>query len=199
MGCKQRVGLMLICLLVGSITTGCSRKLLPGTLVDDTKENRAVLMFFGMYKSAVEHHDINAIMKLISDDYTDTKVLPGGKIERYNRQNLEQQLRDKFDSHMKAFGLQLYLERITKLKKQQACWDKHWQKCDKKTKKCKPQSKRVCQKVPSFEVIYRYIQRACFEVPAGQTCKSSSDVNKVILRQLGKKSKDGFTIVAGGV
>ncbi|MEM7589091.1 MAG: hypothetical protein AAF320_02890 [Myxococcota bacterium] len=196
---RQRVGLMIVCLLVGSMTTGCARKLLPGTLVDDTKENRAILLFFGTYKSAVESHNVDAVMKLVDSGYTDAKVLPGGKVERYNRENLEERLRENFTPRMKAMGLQLYIERITKLKKQPACWNKRWQKCNKKKKMCQSHSKRVCQKVPSFEVIYRYIQRACFEVPAGETCKSASDVNKVILRQLGKKSKDGFTIVAGGV
>lgn len=184
---------------MGSVTTGCTRKLLPGTLVDDTKENKAILLFFGMYKSAVERHDVDGVMKLVDASYKDTKVLPGGKVQRYSRQGLKEHLHKHFTPRIKAMGLQLYIERINKRKRQLACWDKRWQQCDKKKKACRSLSKKVCQKVPSFEVVYRYIQRACFEVPAGQTCKSASDVNRVILRQLGKKSKDGFTIVAGGV
>ena len=199
MMCKQRVGWMMVCVLVSSITMGCSHKLLPGTLVNDTKENRAVMLFFGMYKQAIERHDVDAVMKLVDADYKDTKILPGGEIMRYNRATVEQRLREEFSPRIKAMGLQLYIEKVTKQKKQPACWNKQWQKCDKKKKACRTLSKRVCKKVDSYVVDYRYILRNCFETPARQTCQSATDVNRVTLRQLGKKLKDGFTIVAGGV
>lgn len=177
---------------------GCVPKLIPGTLVDDTKENRTVAFFFKTYKAAVEGRDVDQIMHLVAPDYQDTKKHPDGRLIRYDRSVLQDRLRQDFDK-VKMLSLQIYLERIDKLPKQKVCWDEEKQACDQKTSLCQTKAKRVCGKKRLFGVTYRYVQHTCFDLPVGEKCRSSGEVNRVRIRQRGKKPSGGFEIVAGGL
>jgi hypothetical protein len=56
-------------LLIALIVTACAPSLIPGTRVEDTKENRTVLQVLGAYKVAVEGRDVDAVLALCSEKY----------------------------------------------------------------------------------------------------------------------------------
>ena len=189
---KIGVGVLLLGML------GCVPKLIPGTLVDDTKENRMVAFFFKTYKAAVESRDIDQIMNLVATDYKDTKKYPDGTMVRYTQETLHSRLKQDF-AKVKMLSLQIYLERIEKLPKQKMCWEEEKQACDRKTAFCRTIAKRVCGKKRRFAVKLRYVQHACFDLSAGEKCLSSGDLIRLEIRQRGRKQADGFEIVSGGL
>ena len=48
---------------------GCKPDLLPGTNIEDTSENRAVIEFVEEYRKAVESRSAEAVLDLVADDY----------------------------------------------------------------------------------------------------------------------------------
>ncbi|MCC6811714.1 MAG: hypothetical protein IT381_30060 [Deltaproteobacteria bacterium] len=60
---------LFVLMFVFSYIVACAPSMIPGTRVEDTKENRTVLSVLGAYKMAVENRDINAVLALCSERY----------------------------------------------------------------------------------------------------------------------------------
>jgi len=58
-------------LLACLVAAACSHKTLPGTNIQDTPQNRAVLDVFARYKQALEARDATALYDLAAPGYTD--------------------------------------------------------------------------------------------------------------------------------
>ena len=87
------------CLLAAA---ACSHATLPGTSIEDTAENRAVLEVFGRYKQALEARDATAIVGLTTPDYSDPGD-PSRGIDPVDREGLPKKL-------------QTYLSKVTGLR-----------------------------------------------------------------------------------
>lgn len=57
--------------LLGSVLllVACAPKMIPGTRVEDTKENRSVLEVLGAYKEAMESRNVDALVSLCSPKF----------------------------------------------------------------------------------------------------------------------------------
>lgn len=54
-----------------ALSSGCAGTLIPNTDVEDTAENRDVLVFVETYRHAVESRDVAKLLSLASPDYLD--------------------------------------------------------------------------------------------------------------------------------
>ncbi len=62
---------IVVMLLVTVFASSCSKKLISGTKIEDTPDNREVIETFLAYAKAVETRDIPALEALVSKDYHD--------------------------------------------------------------------------------------------------------------------------------
>jgi hypothetical protein len=58
---------MLLLLLVASV--GCSKSYIPNTDVEDTSDNRKVVLFCEQYRHAVEEKNVGQILRMVSPTY----------------------------------------------------------------------------------------------------------------------------------
>jgi len=65
--------------------TGCASAMIPGTMLKDTPDNRAIRELFGRYESAYEARDPQAILALVDDSYRDP-------LSNLDRSSLEKEL-----------------------------------------------------------------------------------------------------------
>jgi hypothetical protein len=63
----MRPAVALACLTLAA----CSHATIPGTNIQDTSQNRAILDLFGRYKQALESRNPTAILALATPDYAD--------------------------------------------------------------------------------------------------------------------------------
>ncbi len=66
---RQRLLFFVTAILTVMTVIGCKPDLLPGTNIEDTSENRAVIEFVEEYRKAVESRSSEAVLKLVADDY----------------------------------------------------------------------------------------------------------------------------------
>jgi hypothetical protein len=64
-----RVAAMAIGLVSIAASFGCAKSYIPNTDVPDNAENRDIIEFCELYRKAVERKDVNAILKLTSEQY----------------------------------------------------------------------------------------------------------------------------------
>ncbi len=86
--------LVAISLVVGM---GCTPKFIPNTEIEDTEENRAVVMFCERYRHAVEDLNIGLLLSLASPRYFDNSGTVTGD-DDMDKQGLEQVLKERFKS-----------------------------------------------------------------------------------------------------
>lgn len=58
-----------VALAMTIVAAGCASKQIPGTSLDDTELNRAVVDFMDEYQRAVEARSANAVLELVGPDY----------------------------------------------------------------------------------------------------------------------------------
>jgi hypothetical protein len=63
----KRSSIALVCLVVG--LAACSKTYIPNTDVEDTSENRKVILFCERYRHAVEDKDVATILRIVSPSY----------------------------------------------------------------------------------------------------------------------------------
>ena len=62
--------------LAAALSAACSPKLIPGTEVESTRENRAVYEVVKQFRTALEKRDVPGILALVAPDYYDTAGTP---------------------------------------------------------------------------------------------------------------------------
>lgn len=88
------------------LVSGCKPDLLPGTNIEDTSENRAVVEFVEEYRTAVESRSAEAVLNLVADDYFEDQ----GTATDEDDYGIEK-LREDLDTHFKhADVIQLKVE-----------------------------------------------------------------------------------------
>jgi hypothetical protein len=78
-------------LLLAFATAACAPSLIPGTQVEDTRENRAVYQVIQTYREAMDRRDAAAVLALVAPDYFDTGGTPAPE-DDVNRPLLEERL-----------------------------------------------------------------------------------------------------------
>lgn len=77
------------------LSSACAHSTIPGTEIEDTEENRAIIDVVEEYKNAVEAMDTDAILALVSPNFYENN----GNIDEsddYDKKGLEQNLRANF-------------------------------------------------------------------------------------------------------
>ena len=78
-------------LLIAVGTAACAPSLIPGTQVEDTRENRAVYQVVQTYREALDRRDAAAVLALVAPEYFDTGGTPAPE-DDVNRALLEERL-----------------------------------------------------------------------------------------------------------
>lgn len=84
-------------LLLGLIAfAGCSTRYIGNTQVEDTEENRAILLVLEQYRRAVEDRDVQKILDLTSEDFFEDPGTPGDPSDDYDKRGLRKKLEESF-------------------------------------------------------------------------------------------------------
>lgn len=89
---------------------GCKPSLLPGTKIEDTPENQAVVRFLEKYRNAVQTRSADDVLKLVASDYWED----GGttnQADDYGVEKLERELAERF-SHTRVIHLELLVQHV---------------------------------------------------------------------------------------
>lgn len=109
----MRPALAALLLAAASLTVGCAPKLIPGTEIKDTPEDRQILEVVLAYRNAVETKNIDKLMGLVSPTFFDNSGTPEPG-DDYDRAGLEAKLRTwagkakavRLDMQVKAIRLE---------------------------------------------------------------------------------------------
>jgi hypothetical protein len=97
--------------LVLMAVAACSPRLIPGTPLEETADNRAILDVLRQYKNAFEARDAASIAGLASGRYLDAR-------DSISRETLDKSLAERFE-HVKDARLDIQVRRI-EVERQQA-------------------------------------------------------------------------------
>jgi len=146
---------------------GCKPKILPLSSIYDTKENKAILKFMDLYKIAVEKHETSAILDLVAADFYEKNGSENPK-DHYDREGLVQKLEESI-KRIKKVRLNYHVQYVKQI----------------------PGTKK-------YEVIYFFVEHALVKLPNDKTdWMSVRDVNRLLIRQKGRKLARGFEILSG--
>lgn len=96
-GVRMNARLLLACLAVSVLAlTGCPRKNIPNTQIEDTEETRQIIAVMDKFRQAMEGRDAEALMSLVSPEFRDTAgtSLPDDDLDF---QTLGPALKDRFE------------------------------------------------------------------------------------------------------
>lgn len=132
----------------------CKPSLLPGTTVEDNAENRRVVEFVQAYEQAIERRSADAVVALCAPDYFEDNATVD-QADDYGVDRLKTLLADDF-AKTKEIQLDILVQKIIE-----------------------PEG----TKERLLYVDYRYKQRALVTLPAGEKWITTSDVNRLVLRE----------------
>lgn len=101
-----------ICLAIACAGSmfGCKPTLLPGTKIEDTPDNQAVVRFLEKYRHAVQTRSAEDVLKLVAADYWED----GGtnsQEDDYGVEKLEKELSERF-AHTRVIHLELLVQHV---------------------------------------------------------------------------------------
>jgi hypothetical protein len=83
--------LILVTALSAAGAAGCGPKLIPGSEIRDTDENREILAVVAQYRSALEARNVDGVLALVSPGFFENSGTPEGG-DDYNYDGLKQKL-----------------------------------------------------------------------------------------------------------
>jgi hypothetical protein len=92
------------------MSIGCGAKLIPGTKLADTPDNRAMSSAIEKYRRAMEARDVDALLALASKDYKEDGGTPGTS-DDYGYEGLKRVLGERF-AKVRALRLQVTIARV---------------------------------------------------------------------------------------
>lgn len=94
------------------LALGCKPELLPGTRLEDNKENRTIMRFLAHYEEGMESRSVDRILKLVAEDYFEDSGTPDAT-DDYGYEQLRDQLEKSFE-HTKAMHLEIFLQNVSR-------------------------------------------------------------------------------------
>lgn len=82
--------------LAALLLTACTTKYIGNTRIEDTKENRELLVVVDQYRRAVEDRDIQRILDMTSDGFFEDPGTPYDPTDDYDKAELAQRLEQAF-------------------------------------------------------------------------------------------------------
>lgn len=108
--CRPRLFVLSVAIACLGSILGCKPSLLPGTKIEDTPENQAVVRFLEKYRNAMQTRSAEDVMQLVASDYWED----GGTTSQdddYGIEKLEQQLAERF-AHTRVIHLELLVQHV---------------------------------------------------------------------------------------
>ncbi len=100
-------------LSVAFVLAGCATGQIPGTLVDDTVENREIHSIVEAYRQAIEKRDIDAIGKLVSRRYYENASTTDVQTDDYGYERLAKTVFKQLQENVKKAQYRIVLKKIT--------------------------------------------------------------------------------------
>jgi hypothetical protein len=97
--------LLLLTVAFTVLASGCGKKYIPNTEIEDTEFNRELIGFCERYRHAVEDMNVGLLLSLASPRYFDNAGTPTGD-DDFDRSGLEEVLNERFRS-VKAIRYEL--------------------------------------------------------------------------------------------
>ena len=97
--------LLLVVVAFAALASGCGKKYIPNTEIEDTEFNREIIGFCERYRHAIEDMNIGLLLSLASPRYFDNAGTPSGD-DDFDRSGLEEVLNERFRS-VKAIRYEL--------------------------------------------------------------------------------------------
>jgi hypothetical protein len=94
------------------VLSACATKLIPGTEVEDTSTNRKLLDRIELYRLAVEHRDVTAILAMVSPSYFDERGHPDDPTYHWDYARLAKELQKQLEK-VKDVRLEIQVRHIT--------------------------------------------------------------------------------------
>jgi len=85
--------------------TGCGKRYIPNTEIEDTELNREIVAFCERYRHAIEDLNVGLLLSMASPRYFDNSGTPSGD-DDYDRSGLEEVLSERF-SKLKAMRYEI--------------------------------------------------------------------------------------------
>jgi hypothetical protein len=111
--------------LAWTTMAACSPKLLPNSNLEDSEENRQVLLVLAKYQAAMIERRSDAVMELVAADYFEDRGNLNAN-DDYNRDGLQQRLKDDF-ARFKEVDLQIYVQKIDRANPEKLAVDYRYQ------------------------------------------------------------------------
>lgn len=89
---------------------GCEHQMIPGTNIEDTDENRAVIDFMEVYRSAIQSREADRVLELVAEEYFEDNGTEEQK-DDYGLEKLRTGLSEKFE-HTEVIQLSLTIQHI---------------------------------------------------------------------------------------
>lgn len=99
--------------LIPLLLAGCSTRYIGNTRVEDTAENREILLVVEQYRRAVEDRDVQRILDLTSDTFFEDPGTPGDPTDDYDKRGLREKLETSF-SKVEDQRLRIDVRRLEK-------------------------------------------------------------------------------------
>jgi hypothetical protein len=106
--------LALACVSVGAslgASLGCKPALLPGTAIEDSEENRKVLLFLTRYQDAMQSRSLDKVIALCAADYYEDNGNENPR-DDYNLDGLKKKLEEHF-ARTKELVLEAHVQKVT--------------------------------------------------------------------------------------
>ncbi len=101
-------------LIVGFLPlVACAARQIPGTSVDDTPENRAIVDLINRYRIAVEKKDMDGILELVSRDYFSNFGTTSNADDDYGYEQLVKNVLPVLRDDVKSVNYTVYVRKIT--------------------------------------------------------------------------------------
>ena len=94
-------------------SAGCSTALIPGTLVEDTAQNRGVHEIVEAYRTAMEKRDEDQIRELVSRQYYENASTTNKSTDDYGFDVLAERVIPKLRDNIKKIQLRILLKKVT--------------------------------------------------------------------------------------
>lgn len=94
------------------VLSACAHHMIPGTDIEDTSDDRAILQVMEEYKSALEARDAKGILRLLAPDFHDNAGTPDDPDDDLTPQNIATKLPERL-ARVESLSVSINVRKIT--------------------------------------------------------------------------------------